>query len=196
MIFPTNTSWGCSYEDAMFTAMANFSEHPVHPITELEVFIGQILNNSGVQTQRQRERSIKLKDEFDRFASWIMEQMCQPGPLTGYASEFDSLERCLACLHVAGETDKRGSGSRSGHKRRGWDGLKSFRVVAACVLLTEVEAFEREYAENENLPLSLTFPTEDEHVERAFSGYEDGEEVNRFDLQGMLDALHQMGWNF
>ncbi|KAL3429117.1 RNA dependent RNA polymerase-domain-containing protein [Aspergillus tetrazonus] len=73
-----------TYEDAMSDAMANFSEHPIYPLSELEVFIGQILNNSGVQTNRQRERSIKLKDEFERIASLILSQMRPPGPITGY----------------------------------------------------------------------------------------------------------------
>lgn len=169
----------------MYTAMADFSEHLIHPITELEVFIGQILNNGGVQTQRQRERSIKLKDEFDRIASWIIGQMRLPGPITWYLNEFDSLERCLACFHVAMAADERRSGS--GHKRRGWDGLESFRVVAACVLLAEVEAFEREYAENEDLPLSVpkVYDFGDEEYYDA--------EVSRLQLRWMLDALHLMG---
>ncbi|KAL4942182.1 hypothetical protein BDV06DRAFT_212071 [Aspergillus oleicola] len=135
------TAWQlrAAYEDGMTTAMANFSDHPIHPITELEVFIGQILNNSGVQTHRQRERSIKLKDEFERIASWILGQMRPAGPITGYGSEYDTLERCLACFHVAGEEE-----SKLAHRRRRWDGLESFRVVATCGLLMEVEKLEKE----------------------------------------------------
>ncbi|KAL4756453.1 RNA dependent RNA polymerase [Aspergillus foveolatus] len=68
------------YEDTMSDAMANFSEHPVYPLTKLEVFIGQVLNNGGVQTNRQREWSIKLKDEFERIASLILSQMALPAP--------------------------------------------------------------------------------------------------------------------
>ncbi|KAL5000778.1 RNA dependent RNA polymerase-domain-containing protein [Aspergillus recurvatus] len=86
-----------AYEDALSTAMANFSEHPIYPITELEVFIGQILNNSGVQTHRQRERSIKLKDEFERIASWILSQMRPPGPITGYV-----VSACALLMEVEG----------------------------------------------------------------------------------------------
>ncbi|KAL4815695.1 RNA dependent RNA polymerase-domain-containing protein [Aspergillus spinulosporus] len=84
-----------TYEDAMSDAMANFSEHPINPLTELEVFIGQILNNSGVQTHRQRERSIKLKDEFERIASLILTQMRPPGPITGYV-----LSACALLMEV------------------------------------------------------------------------------------------------
>lgn len=57
------------YEEAISDAMAQYSEHPIKPITELEVFIGNILNRSGVQTSRQRDNSIKLKDEFERISS-------------------------------------------------------------------------------------------------------------------------------
>ncbi|KAL4967470.1 RNA dependent RNA polymerase [Aspergillus stella-maris] len=128
-----------AYEDGITTAMANFSDHPIHPITELEVFIGQILNNSGIQTHRQRERSIKLKDEFERIASWILGQMRPAGLITGYGSEYDNLERCLACFHIAGEER-----AKPAHRRRGWDGLSSFKVVSACALLMEVERLEKE----------------------------------------------------
>lgn len=57
------------YEDAISDAMAQYSEHPIKPITELEVFIGNILNRSGVQTNRQRDNSIKLRDEFERISN-------------------------------------------------------------------------------------------------------------------------------
>ncbi|KAL4779082.1 RNA dependent RNA polymerase-domain-containing protein [Aspergillus varians] len=184
-----------AYEDAMYAAMANFSEHPIYPITELEVFIGQILNNSGVQTHRQRERSIKLKDEFERIASWILSQMRPAGPLTGYASQYDSLERCLACFHVAGETE----GWGSGNKRRGWDGLESFRIVAACVLLMEVEVVEKsartEAFMYENRPLSVPATATTLGVGKSearpgvYSRFEDGEQGNLFNLEILLRAL-------
>ncbi|KAL6232980.1 hypothetical protein BDW75DRAFT_246854 [Aspergillus navahoensis] len=86
-----------AYEDALSTAMANFSEHPIYPITELEVFIGQILNNGGVQTHRQRERSIKLKDEFERIASWILSEMRPRGPISGYV-----VSACALLMEVEG----------------------------------------------------------------------------------------------
>lgn len=57
------------YENAISDAMAQYSEHPIKPITELEVFIGNILNRSGVQTNRQRDSSTKLRDEFERISN-------------------------------------------------------------------------------------------------------------------------------
>lgn len=124
--------------------MSNFSEHSVKPISELEVFIGCILNNTGCQTRRQRERSIRLKDEFDRISAFIMAQMRPHGntivPLTGYESEMDALELCLACVYIGGE---RSSSTSERYRRNGSDGLGSFQIVAACALLAEVEMFEQ-----------------------------------------------------
>lgn len=124
--------------------MNDFSEHPINPISELEVFIGHILNKSGVQTHRQRARSIKLTDEFDRIATWVMSQMRpygnKPITLTGYETEYDALALCLACVYIAGEKDE----SAKTRNRKDWSGgLQSFRVVSACALLAELELFEK-----------------------------------------------------
>ncbi|KAF3407834.1 putative RNA-dependent RNA polymerase 2 [Talaromyces pinophilus] len=132
------------YEEAVFSAMSNFSEHPVKPISELEVFIGCILNKTGVQTRRQRERSIRLKDEFDRITAFIMAQIRPHGntivPLTGYESEMDALELCLACVHIAGE---RSSFASERYRHDESVELGSFQIVAACALLAEAEMFEQ-----------------------------------------------------
>lgn len=124
--------------------MNDFSEHPVNPISELEVFIGCILNRTGVQTHRQRNGSIKLKDEFERIAAWITSQMRPHGndsvPLTGYETEFDALELCLACFYVGGEQARPGALRR---RRHGYGELKSFRVIAASALLTELDLLEK-----------------------------------------------------
>jgi hypothetical protein len=128
--------------------MENFSEHPIYPISEIEVFTGHILNKTGVQTHRQRQRSIKLKDEFERIATWIMGQMRQHGnnipPLTEYKTELDSLQLCLACVHVGGTgVDWDGLSATSRRWRDKARDLRSFRVVAACALLAELNLFER-----------------------------------------------------
>lgn len=123
--------------------MNSFSEHPVNPITELEVFLGTIMSKTGAQTNRQRDRSIKLKEQFERIAGWITGALRRDRsrPLTGYEKEFDSLELCLACVHVGGQ-DNRGGGMRG--RREEWYGrMESFRVVAACALLAELDYFEK-----------------------------------------------------
>lgn len=125
----------------MVNMMNSFSEHPINPITELEVFVGYLINKAGVQTARQRDQSIKLKDEFERIAAWITKMMRRDHskPLTGYEQEFDSLALCLACVHVGCK-----GGRVAGRRRRdGYNGLGSFKVIAACALLGELEYYEK-----------------------------------------------------
>ncbi|KAF9890609.1 hypothetical protein FE257_005740 [Aspergillus nanangensis] len=111
-----------AYEDALVFAMNNYSEHPTKPISELEVVIGIILTTSGTHTRRQRDRSVKLKDEFDRIAEWIMGDMRHGG-----------LELCLACIHTGGYQRDEASRRRVEYRE-----LRSFAVVAACALLMEL----------------------------------------------------------
>ncbi|KAF3766441.1 RdRP-domain-containing protein [Cryphonectria parasitica EP155] len=129
------------YEDAVSNAMNQYSEHPINPITELEVFTGNIHNKSGIQTHRQRDQSIKLKDEFGRICDWITGLMRKVSrdshaPLTGYETEHDSLHLCLACVYVGNEKSASPDGSR-------YENMQSFRVVAACALLSELSKFDR-----------------------------------------------------
>ncbi|KAL3481235.1 RNA dependent RNA polymerase-domain-containing protein [Aspergillus californicus] len=170
-----------AYEDAISAAMTSFSEHPINPITELEVFVGHIMNPNGVQTHRQRERSIKLKDEFDRIASWILAQMRPPGPVTGYNDEFDSLTRCLSCAHVAAETDN----YRSENRRGRWSGLQTFRIVATCALMMEVEKLEKE---SENLQYAVDRSGGRVNASASLE-FEEGGVGNPFALQTLLQAL-------
>lgn len=129
------------YEEAVSAAMGQYSAHPTKPLTELEVFIGNIINKSGVQTHRQRDSSIKLKDEMGRIASWITAQMCrvshdpESAPVTGYQTQFDNLHLCLACVHAGCEDN-------AGPRESRFEDMQSFRVVAACALLSEIGLFE------------------------------------------------------
>ncbi len=130
------------YDDAMYRAMMDHSEHPTEPLTELEVFIGHIVNKSGVQTRRQRDRSGKLRDEFNRISKQTMERMRgnKNVPATGYVEELDALELCVACVSVsASTTEARPAPRRS---RKGYGALRSFAVVAAAALLKELTYLE------------------------------------------------------
>lgn len=123
------------YEEAVFEAMGMFSSHPTKPLTELEAFIGNIINKSGVQNHRQRDSSKKLRAEFDRISTWITGQMrrvSHESEPTGYQTRYDNLHLCLACVHAGCEEDD--------HDRRGsrHEGMESFKVVAACALLAEL----------------------------------------------------------
>jgi hypothetical protein len=52
----------------MASTCIDYSDHASMSITELEVFTGNIFNKSGIQTRRQRDRSLQLKDKFERIA--------------------------------------------------------------------------------------------------------------------------------
>lgn len=130
----------------MYQAMTDYSQHPVQPLSELEVFIGYIINQRGVQSRRQRDRSEKLKDEFERISTLTVWRMRGNRKLTtaGHNKGLDALDLCLACVHTS---LSRGAGlARPGKASRGHRGdeLQSFRVVSACALLKEVESLERD----------------------------------------------------
>lgn len=132
------------YEVALSDFMAKYSEHPTKPLTELEAFTGTILNKSGAQNNRQREASIKLKQDVDRTSAWITGEMRRARHVDdangsegkGRRSKFDSLYRCMACVKVSDEQRACQRDSRRGQ-------LQSFKVIAACALLTELSLFER-----------------------------------------------------
>ncbi|GLA24172.1 hypothetical protein AnigIFM63326_011027 [Aspergillus niger] len=131
------------YEEAVFSARNNYSEHPIDPLSELEVFIGSVMNKGGVQTRRQRDQSNKLADEFDRISTWIVGQMragsSSESPITSVSDQLKPLEFCLACIHVGGESNK----DPARRRREVYGEIKSFRVVAACALLFELDLIEK-----------------------------------------------------
>lgn len=120
--------------------MLNFAEHPHQPLRELEVFVGFIMNKTSVQTHRQRDRCVKLKDEFERIAAWITQEIRSPASLSGYRSELDALELCLACLHVGCLEGPREVGA--GHRSSAQD-IESFKIVAAAALTRELNSLEK-----------------------------------------------------
>ena len=100
------------------------------------------MNKGGVQTRRQRDQSTKLADEFDRISSWIVSQMrggSTAGPTTSPSDPLKPLEFCFACIHAGGETDQ----SSTRRRRDEYGELKSFRIVASCALLFELDQFEK-----------------------------------------------------
>lgn len=120
--------------------MYEWSEHPTQPLRELEVIVGFIINKTIVASRRQRERSQKLRDEFERISTWISDRMRDPSSLGARTKETDALDLCLACVFMGGRTGDRRAVVRG---RIGGADLESFRVVAACALLRELELFEQ-----------------------------------------------------
>ncbi|KAK0736091.1 RNA dependent RNA polymerase-domain-containing protein [Apiosordaria backusii] len=119
-----------TYEDAVYSIMVDYSDHPFKPLRETEMFSGFIINKTGGASRRQRDKSIKMNDEFERISKLVMNTMHK-----GH----DALELCLACVHAG--VDKELQGKKAWH-RGSPDDVVSFRIVAASALLRELNALE------------------------------------------------------
>lgn len=140
------------YESAITDKMWHFSENPRVPLTEVEVFCGFILNKRGAQTRRQGDSSIKLKEEIDRTMTWIVKQIRDRGvgdstETLSTATEADAaasrwredvVELCWACVAVG--CIKKENAPFLYH---GTGELESFRIVAACCLIKELNSLAR-----------------------------------------------------
>ncbi|KAH6885741.1 RNA dependent RNA polymerase-domain-containing protein [Thelonectria olida] len=129
------------YDSSIQGLRKDFSENPKDWLTEVEVFCGFILNKKGGQTRRQRDSSIKLKEEIDRVITWMVNLM------RGLGREQDTesiqsgvhrgreaiIELCWACVAVGCIQNPDASLLYPGNAK-----LQSFRVVAACCLVREL----------------------------------------------------------
>ncbi|KAI2463835.1 RdRP-domain-containing protein [Annulohypoxylon bovei var. microspora] len=143
-----------AYDDAIWSATMEYSDNFTKGLTELEVFTGCIFSKSGIQNRRQRDKSIRLKDEYDRIAKWIegsirkkevrmREDEDNDGhadaderndePANGLDSGLgvSALELSIACLHVSTE--------QSDSSGRNKVDFQSFKIVAAQCALTELD---------------------------------------------------------
>jgi hypothetical protein len=123
-----------SYEDAISNAALEYSDHATKELSEMEVFTGTIFNSTGVQTRRQRDGSIRLKDEFDRIARWTVSMIRESSQLSKLTE--GSLALSIACLEVGNTKAQYASGMGMGRRK---SELQSFRVIAACCALKELE---------------------------------------------------------
>lgn len=141
------------YEASVADQMWHYSENPRVPLSETEAFCGSILNKSGSQTRKQRDFSMKLREEMDRLMVWYVKLIRDPS-VTEEEHEWAivnieesakvmmrkrALEMCLACFLV-GMVDKR----RETRRKEATPPLQSFKVIAACCLLNELETLARE----------------------------------------------------
>ncbi|KAI1369009.1 RNA dependent RNA polymerase-domain-containing protein [Xylaria arbuscula] len=147
-----------AYEDAIWSASVTYSDHASKSITELEVFTGMVFNKSGMQTRRQRDTSLHLKDEFDRIVKWV-ESLIRKRDIPiiadlpdgdeesdlphGFGNDDEGvalpgmastpLELSIACLHAGvGKTN------HNNHTNRNSGQFESFKIVAAHCALREL----------------------------------------------------------
>ena len=116
-----------SYEENLIETMLQYSTHRPHLLSEVEVFSGSILGKNGAQSKRQREASAEMKEKHDRDVAWTV--LCITRGDDDDSGE-EALERSIACLDVACNTEKV-------WKKAGT--LVSFAWIAAAVCLREVE---------------------------------------------------------
>jgi len=114
------------YEDCVTDIRTEYSSHPHRPLTELEVFVGNILGKTGAPTKRERDLSTSMKEKFEEDSLFIVNCIVKDGDK--WSDE--SLERSMACLAVSLE-------DRPIYK--GKEQLLSFKYVAAAVCLKEME---------------------------------------------------------
>lgn len=140
-----------TYEDMMYNITMEYSEHASIPITELEVFTGNIFNKSGVQTRRQRDQSIKLKEAFDRMSKTTVALIQKnkhghddadaeynaASTLLDY-NALAALELSLACLHVGRRKQRNRVGGRWSQNDND-SGFQSFKVVAASCVTKDLD---------------------------------------------------------
>ena len=140
------------YEESISNNMWQFSSNPRVALTEVEVFSGSVMNKTGSQTRRQRDSSIKLKEEVDRLMAWVVDLIRDRGGGGGggdsestaaseTGSHEETLEMCWACLAVGCRSPQESSSSSPGY--HGTGELRSFRVVAACCLMREMDALAK-----------------------------------------------------
>jgi hypothetical protein len=105
--------------------MEDCAEHPLRPLSELEVFAGTILGNTGKQSRLQRQMNSTMKQRFDKDVAFIINNIVK----NGSAPSVEALERSIACLEVSFE---QGTGSTTAD-------IVSFKYVTAALCLREIE---------------------------------------------------------
>lgn len=120
--------------------MYEYGPRPSLPLSEVEVFIGDILGKTGALTTRQRDLCISMKERFEDVLSytvkWIKgeEDYHEYAELNADRATSDHvLALSMACLWVA--LNKKAKVWQSGKKRKSQ--LRSFGYVAAAVCLAE-----------------------------------------------------------
>lgn len=113
--------------------MLQYSNHPAHFVSEIEVFSGNILGKNGAQSKRQREFSKTMKEKHDRDMEYTVLCIRRGAAENGDDGRAEALERSIACLYVACNTPR---------VRKKVGTLVSFTWIAAAVCLKEVQRLQ------------------------------------------------------
>jgi hypothetical protein len=118
------------YEENMLEIMDSLRPHRGKPLTELEVFSGNILGKKErASTRHIREANLEVQDRFNRDVTSITRRIVNGD---GLGDEMDeALPRAIACFKISLET-------------RGWEDyakLKSWKYVTAAVCLEQLRLY-------------------------------------------------------
>jgi hypothetical protein len=117
----------------MVDIMDSLRAHRGKPLTELEVFSGNILGKKErAPTRYIREANQEVQDRFNRDVSAIVKNIIR-GDGEWEEADTEALPRAIACWKVALETE-------------GWENqvlLRSWKYVAAAVCLEQLWRFRK-----------------------------------------------------
>ncbi|GME35173.1 RNA-dependent RNA polymerase eukaryotic-type [Neofusicoccum parvum] len=122
------------YESNLLDVMFDFSMHPRYPLSEIEVFGGNIIGkNSGSTNRRVRERTIDMNKRFERDTVFAVQRI-----IHGENNDpEEALPRSIACMAV-GMTEQSKFQNTLGEP-------KSWKYMATAVCLQQVELFKEKY---------------------------------------------------
>ncbi|KAF2130133.1 RdRP-domain-containing protein [Dothidotthia symphoricarpi CBS 119687] len=122
------------YEENMLEIMDTLRPHRGKPLTELEVFSGNILGKKErASTRYIREANQEVKERFDRDVGAIVKRIVYGDEEWEGDGGPEALPRAVACFKIALETE-------------GWQNyvtLKSWKYVAAAVCLEQLWRYRR-----------------------------------------------------
>jgi hypothetical protein len=113
----------------MAASMYSASPSLQQPVSEIEVFSGQIVGSTGFQSKKTRNYMISMREEFDRHVAHTVDSI----RMDNEGNTHEALPRAVACLAVGVEEE--------GYRVRKVGYLKSWKYVAAAVCLEELEKF-------------------------------------------------------
>ena len=134
--------------------MFEYGPRPQYPLSEVEVFVGNILGKTGAQTTRQRELSMSMKERFEADLSFTVKCITKYADYLydgedyedGEANDDGVMEKreqafalSMVCLWVV-LNEEAGVWE---YGRRGKVQLRSFGYVAAAVCLKEADKLAR-----------------------------------------------------
>lgn len=116
----------------MIDIMYSMRPHRGQPLTELEVFSGNILGKKErASTRYIREANKEVQERFDRDVSDIARRIARGDGEWEGSDDVEAFPRAIACFKVGMETE-------------GWENqvvLKSWKYVAAAVCLEQMNVY-------------------------------------------------------